>query len=155
MCQKRKEQLLWNQPYFLYYLRDCIILCLITKCGIFLSFSVTHCFANLFLFLRFGTQSRCSIARASTKDFYEKKTDLHCQSRKTPTFFTRAYKPFTDSFAVANCNRLTNFSCACCQVGYQTLEFIAGKLAKLFDFKFGMCAWEHIMCLVKKFDQNI
>ena len=38
-----------------------------------LSFSATHCFANLFLFLRLGTQRRYSIARASTKDLYEKR----------------------------------------------------------------------------------
>ena len=38
-----------------------------------LSFSVTHCFANLFLFLRLGTQRRYSIDRASTKDLYEKR----------------------------------------------------------------------------------
>ena len=38
-----------------------------------LSFSVTHCFANRFLFLRLRTQTRYSIARASTKDLYEQR----------------------------------------------------------------------------------
>ena len=52
------------------------------------SFSVTHCFANLFLFFCLGTQRRYSIARASTKDLYEKKIDLYCQSRKTADLFS-------------------------------------------------------------------
>ena len=52
---------------------DCIMLHLITMYEIFLSVSVTHCFANLFLFLRLGTQTFYSIARASTKDLYEKR----------------------------------------------------------------------------------
>ena len=53
-----------------------------------LSFSVTHCFANLFPFRRLGTQRRYSKPRASTKDLYEQKIDLHCQSRKTADLFS-------------------------------------------------------------------
>ena len=69
--------------------------------------------------------------------------------------FTRTYKRFTDSFATVNRIRLINFSCVCCRVvGYQTLEFYCGKTGQAFDFKFGMCVGEHIVCLVNKFDQN-
>ena len=71
-----------------------------------------------------------------------------------PTCFTRAAKRFTDSFTAANRNRLTSFSCVCCRLWYLTLEFYCGKTGQAFDFKFGMCVGEHIVCLVKKFDQN-
>ena len=63
--------------------------------------------------------------------------------------FTCAYKRFTDSFPVANRNRLTSFSCVSRRVGDQTLEFYCGKTGQAFDFKFGICIREHIMRLVK------
>ena len=69
--------------------------------------------------------------------------------------FTRACKGFIDSFPVANRNRLTSSSCVSCRVGDQTLEFYCGKTGQAFDFKFGMCVREHILCLVKRFDQNL
>ena len=69
--------------------------------------------------------------------------------------FTHDCKRFTDPFAIANLNRLTSFSCVCCRVCYQTLEFYCGKTDQAFDSKFGMCVDEHIVCVVKKFDQHL
>ena len=37
----------------------------------------------------------------------------------------------------------------------QTSEFYCGKTGQAFDFKFGICVCEQIVCLVKKFDQNL
>ena len=48
-----------------------------------------------------------------------KKIDLHCQSRKLSKdcrfIVTRDCKRFTDSFAVADRNRVTSISCICCR----------------------------------------
>ena len=58
-----------------------------------LSFSVTHCFANLFLFRRLGTQRRYSIARASTKDLYEERLICTVSLERLPTcFHTRCFQ---------------------------------------------------------------
>ena len=67
----------------------------------------------------------------------------------------RDCKCFTDSFAAANRNQPTSFSCVRYRVCYQTLEFYYGKTGQAFDFKFGLCVDKHIVCLVKKFDQNL
>ena len=66
-------------------------------------------------------------------------------SKDSRLVFTRDCKRFTDSFAVANRNQLTSFSCVYCQVCYQILEFYCRKTGQAFDFKFGMCAHEHIV----------
>ena len=62
----------------------------------------------------------------------------------------RDCKRFTDSFAAANRNQLTSFSCVRCRVCYQTLEFYCRKTGQAFDFKFGLCVDEYIVCLVKR-----
>ena len=67
----------------------------------------------------------------------------------------RDCKRFADSFAAADRNQPTSFSCVRCRLCYQTLEFYCGKTGQALDFKFGLCVDEHIVCLVKKFDQNL
>ena len=92
---------------------------------------------------------------ASTTDLYEKDRFALSISKDCRPVFTRDCKRFTDSFAVASRNRLTSFSCVCWRVDYQTLEFYCGKTGQAFDFKVGMCVGKHIVCLVRKFDQNL
>ena len=54
-----------------------------------LSFSVTHCFANLFLSLRLNWDSKMIFhSSCKHKRFVCKKIDLHCQSRKTADLFS-------------------------------------------------------------------
>ena len=86
-----------------------------------------------FFFLRLGTQTLYSIARASTKDSYEKREICNVSLERMPTCFTRAAKRFTDSFTAANRNRLTSFSCVCCRLCYQTLEFYCGKTGQALE----------------------
>ena len=116
-----------------------------------LSFSVTHCFANLFLFLRAETQTRYSIARASTKIFMEKDRFAVLVSKDCRFVFTRACKRFTDYFAVANRNRLADCSCVCGRVRYQTLGLYCGKTGQALTSSL-TCVF---VCLVINFDQNL
>ena len=102
----------------------------------------------LSLFLCLGTQTRYFLMQV--KQILVKKDRLALAlSEDCRLVFTRARKRFTDSLAVANRNRVSSFSCVCCRGGYQTLEFYRGKTGQAFDFKYGMCIRELIVCVVK------
>ena len=99
------------------------------------SFSVIHCVTNLFLVLRLGT-----------KDLYKKDRFALSVSKDSRLVFARDCKRFTDSFAVGNRYQLTSFSCVCCRVCYQTLEFYCAKMAKLLTSNLA-CVSMNISCV--------
>ena len=87
-------------------------------------------------------------------DLYEKKIDLHYQSRKTADLFSNVFasaslilsqlpividRPVFLAFVIEKATNLLNF---------------IAKLAKLLTSNFA-CVHEHIACLVKKFHQNL
>ena len=98
-----------------------------------LSFSVTHCFANLFLFLRLGTQRRYSIARASTKDLYEKRLICTVSLERLPTCF---HTRFIESF---QSYRLTNIFAIVVEYTFFYKKLVYKKLVLKFQETLVLC----------------